>query len=76
MKRLKVQAKNNKKKIRENNISKISNMAAQQQPNALAGLDEDKMKLVQDLEIEMMTDMYSRLSTACQKKVNFYFMSR
>ena len=74
MKRLKVQAKNNKK-IRENNISKISNMA-QQQPNALAGLDEDKMKLVQDLEIEMMTDMYSRLSTACQKKVNCYFMSR
>ena len=50
-------------------------MAAQQQPNALAGLDEDKMKLVQDLEIEMMTDMYSRLSTACQKKVNCYFMS-
>ena len=49
---------------------------AQQQPNALAGLDEDKMKLVQDLEIEMMTDMYSRLSTACQKKVNYYFMSR
>ena len=76
MKRLKVQAKNNKKKIRENNISKISNMAAQQQPNALAGLDENKMKLVQDLEIEMMTDMYSRLSTACQKKVNCYFMSR
>ena len=42
----------------------------QQQPNSLAGLDEDKMKLVQDLEIEMMTDMYSRLSTACQKKVD------
>ena len=35
----------------------------------LPGLDEDKMKLVQELEIEMMTDMYSRLSTACQKKV-------
>ena len=49
---------------------------AEQQPNALAGLDEDKMRLVQDLEIEMMTDMYSRLSTACQKKVNCYFMSR
>ena len=45
----------------------------QQQPNSLAGLDEDKMKLVQDLEIEMMTDMYSRLSTACQKKVNLLF---
>ena len=41
---------------------------AQQQPAGLAGLDEDKMKLVQDLEIEMMTDMYSRLSTACHKK--------
>ena len=46
---------------------------AEQQPNALAGLDEDKMKLVQDLEIEMMTDMYSRLSTACQKKVKLLF---
>ena len=34
----------------------------------LPGLDEDKMKLVQELEIEMMTDMYSRLSTACHKK--------
>lgn len=31
-------------------------------------LDEDKMKLVQDLEIEMMTDMYSRLTNACHKK--------
>ena len=39
-----------------------------QQPTGLAGLDEDKMRLVQDLEIEMMTDLYSRLSTACQKK--------
>ena len=49
---------------------------AQQQPQGLPpGLDEDKMKLVQDLEIEMMTDMYSRLSTACQKKVTFLFMS-
>ena len=45
---------------------------AQQQPTGIAGLDEDKMKLVQDLEIEMMTDMYSRLSTACQKKVMFF----
>ena len=39
-------------------------MAAQ----GLAGLDADKMKLVQDLEIEMMTDMYSRLTSACHKK--------
>lgn len=34
----------------------------------LSGLDADKMKLVQDLEIEMMTDMYSRLTAACHKK--------
>ena len=39
-----------------------------QQPTGLASLDEDKMRLIQDLEIEMMTDMYSKLSTACQKK--------
>ena len=39
-------------------------MAAQ----GLAGLDADKMKLVQDLEIEMMTDMYARLTAACHKK--------
>lgn len=31
-------------------------MAAQ----ALPAMDDDKMKLVQELEIEMMTDMYSR----------------
>lgn len=43
-------------------------MANNQQQGGLAGLDEDKMKLVQDLEIEMMTDMYSRLSSACHKK--------
>ena len=30
-------------------------------PPGLTGLDADKLKLVQDLEIEMMTDMYSRL---------------
>ena len=40
-------------------------MAAQQ---GLSGLDAEKMKLVQDLEIEMMTDMYARLTTACHKK--------
>ena len=39
-------------------------MAAQ----GLAGLDADKMKLVQDLEIEMMTDMYARLTAACVSK--------
>ena len=30
-------------------------------PPGLTGMDADKLKLVQDLEIEMMTDMYSRL---------------
>jgi len=35
---------------------------------ALPSLDESQMKLVQDLEVEMMTDMYSRLSNACHKK--------
>jgi import inner membrane translocase subunit TIM10 len=40
----------------------------QQQQGGLAGLDEDKMRLVQDLEIEMMTDMYAKLSSACHKK--------
>jgi len=31
-------------------------------------LDESKMKMVQELEIEMMTDMYARLTSACHKK--------
>ena len=35
---------------------------------ALSGLDAEKMKLVQDLELEMMTDMYARLTNACHKK--------
>ena len=34
----------------------------------LSGLDAEKMKLVQDLELEMMTDMYARLTNACHKK--------
>jgi len=34
----------------------------------LAGMDAEKMKMVQDLEIEMMTDMYARLTNACHKK--------
>lgn len=32
-------------------------------------LDESKMRLVQELEIEMMTDMYAKLTAACHKKV-------
>ena len=32
------------------------------------GLDAEKLKLVQDLEIEMMTDMYARLTNSCHKK--------
>ncbi|EGI70721.1 TIM10 translocase, partial [Pseudoatta argentina] len=35
---------------------------------ALPQLDEDKMKLVQDLEIEMMSDMYNRMTSACHRK--------
>ena len=35
---------------------------------AFPQLDEEKMKLVQELEIEMMTDMYAKLTTACHKK--------
>lgn len=35
---------------------------------ALPQLDEEKMKLVQDLEIEMMSDMYNRMTSACHKK--------
>jgi len=35
---------------------------------AMSQLDESKMKLVQELEIEMMTDMYARLTSACHKK--------
>ena len=37
-------------------------------PPGLTGLDAEKLKLVQDLEIEMMTDMYARLTNACHKK--------
>ena len=35
---------------------------------AMPQMDEKKMQMVQDLEIEMMTDMYSRLTAACHKK--------
>lgn len=31
-------------------------------------MDLSKMQLVQDLEIEMMADMYNRMTAACQKK--------
>lgn len=31
-------------------------------------MDMSKMQLVQDLEIEMMADMYNRMTSACQKK--------
>jgi import inner membrane translocase subunit TIM10 len=34
----------------------------------LPPLDEDKLKLIQDLEIEMMSDMYNRMTAACHKK--------
>lgn len=35
---------------------------------ALPQLDEDKLKLVQELEIEMMSDMYNRMTAACHRK--------
>ena len=38
-------------------------MAAQ-----LPQLDPAKMQVVQDLEIEMMSDMYNRMTAACHKK--------
>ena len=41
---------------------------AQQQPANIANLNEEQSKLVQDLEMEMVTDMYSRLSSVCHKK--------
>lgn len=31
-------------------------------------MDASKMQLVQDLEIEMMADMYNRMTSACHKK--------
>lgn len=34
----------------------------------LPQLDEEKLKIVQDLEIEMMSDMYNRMTGACHKK--------
>lgn len=32
------------------------------------GLDAEKLQLLQDFEIEMMSDMYNRLTAACHKK--------
>lgn len=34
----------------------------------LPPLNEEKLKLVQELEIEMMSDMYNRMTSACHKK--------
>ncbi|XP_046361385.1 mitochondrial import inner membrane translocase subunit Tim10-like [Haliotis cracherodii] len=34
----------------------------------MANLNDAQMKLVADLEIEMMADMYNRMTNACQKK--------
>ena len=39
---------------------------------AMPQLDESKMRLVQELEIEMMTDMYAKLTSACHKKVGTF----
>ena len=35
---------------------------------ALPQLDPAKMQMVQDLDIEMMSDMYNRMTSACHKK--------
>uniref|UniRef100_A0A6M2DGG8 Mitochondrial import inner membrane translocase subunit n=1 Tax=Xenopsylla cheopis TaxID=163159 RepID=A0A6M2DGG8_XENCH len=35
---------------------------------ALPQLDPAKIQLVQDLEIEMMSDMYNRMTAACHNK--------
>ncbi|CAK9805731.1 Mitochondrial import inner membrane translocase subunit Tim10 [Anthophora quadrimaculata] len=35
---------------------------------ALPQFSEEQLKLVQDIEIEMMTDMFNRMTTACHKK--------
>ncbi|XP_014210837.1 mitochondrial import inner membrane translocase subunit Tim10 [Copidosoma floridanum] len=34
----------------------------------LPPLDEEKLKMVQNLEIEMMSDMYNRMTSACHRK--------
>lgn len=34
----------------------------------IPGMDPSKMQLVADLEIEMMADMYNRMTSACHKK--------
>ncbi|CAG0915733.1 unnamed protein product [Notodromas monacha] len=35
---------------------------------ALPQLDEEKMAMVQELELEMMSDMYNRMTASCHKK--------
>jgi len=35
---------------------------------AQPALDPSKMQLVNDLEVEMMSDMYNRMTAACHKK--------
>ncbi|KAK5640354.1 hypothetical protein RI129_011165 [Pyrocoelia pectoralis] len=34
----------------------------------MAQTEQQKLQLIQDLEIEMMADMYNRLTSACHKK--------
>jgi len=36
--------------------------------NQMPQMDMAKMQLVQDLELEMMSDMYNRMTSACHKK--------
>lgn len=34
----------------------------------LQQLDEDKLKIVQELELEMMHDLYSKMTSSCHRK--------
>lgn len=34
----------------------------------MASVEEQQLKLIADLEIEMMSDMYNRMTNACHKK--------
>ncbi|GAB6028340.1 protein transporter tim10 [Chamberlinius hualienensis] len=35
---------------------------------AAAGLESDNLKMVSDLEVEMMSDMYNKMTASCHKK--------
>jgi len=41
---------------------------AQANPSASFQIDASKLELVQELEIEMMSDMFNRMTNSCHKK--------